>query len=791
MKKLIIIFLTVLFVQTLFSQEARKKILLNGVVEFDQTKTALPPKKFTRKIQVPGLIDLAEPKIDQYESYFKGTHEPRYSWYRFKFTIPEEQKGDFAMLTLLKSKFNTQVLLNGHDCGTYMECSTPIQCDLTDFLYYGKKQNILLVRIGERAWLPKEAATGFDREKFTDIPGIWDDVFITFTGPVQVNKALLLPDVAHKKLTAKLKLENLGKFVERNMEKAEIEYNLSFRIREKKSKKFVTETFEYQSKIKCEQDQLLEFEIPFENFTTWSPETPFLYEAVITITADAIDFKDYGNPELLPYEVTYPWEGPSDYFTQTFGMRDFKAVNRHFELNGEEYSLFGSTLTFNRFLEDRERSNLPWDKEWVRKLMIDIPKSLGWNGFRVHIGLLPSFWYDLADEYGLVIQNEYPMWNLRGRDHQFMKEYTNWVWADGNHPSIIIWDALNEQKNAYLANEVIPKLRALDPTRIWDAGYMDASEMSKIEMEEIHWYPLAQGWWSDDTFGEKRKEAFRFGDLELRMGAIVKASDAAHPLVMNEYGWLWLNRDGLKSGIRVEGSFLPEDKVPYRKNYEYYEYDGSQIYHNRDVYDYYVGANATSNENWTFQAYLLSIETETTRASDYFSGIFSFTYLANNKGYTGDWFKDLKNLTPMPALLAQYHTHKRFAAFLDIEDGRYLKNAEIIEPNAPMLFNVYVVNDNHTERSGKITIQLIDSNGNVVSETSEDINEIEPYDRKIKPIALKIPNVSGGFMVKSTLKENPSDDSEQVSIRYIRVGDSENYQFFNYEYSYPANWPMK
>ena len=38
---------------------------------FDQTEHAFPPRKYTRKIPVPGLVHLARPKISQYEKFFK------------------------------------------------------------------------------------------------------------------------------------------------------------------------------------------------------------------------------------------------------------------------------------------------------------------------------------------------------------------------------------------------------------------------------------------------------------------------------------------------------------------------------------------------------------------------------------------------------------------------------------------------------------------------------------------------------------------------------------------------
>ncbi len=45
----------------------------------------------------------------------------------------------------------------------------------------------------------------------------------------------------------------------------------------------------------------------------------------------------------------------------------------------------------------------------------------------MYLGLAPDFWYDLADEYGILIQNEWPMWKNRGWNEQIEKEYTDWV----------------------------------------------------------------------------------------------------------------------------------------------------------------------------------------------------------------------------------------------------------------------------------------------------------------------------------------------------------------------------
>ena len=773
----------------LHAQSPREIIDLNKIVEFEQTETAFPPEQFTRTIPVPGLIDLAKPKIEQYDKYFTGTHEPRYSWYKFIFNVPENYRDKYAVLKIRKSRYNTQVILNGHDCGTFMQCNTPIECDLTDFIRFDN-ENILLVRVGERAWLPAASATGFDREKMTDIPGIWDDVFISFTGPVRVDKALMLPDLENRKITGKLMLENYGKVVERNMEYSFIEYTLSAYVREKKSGKMVSDTISQSGRIKCQQTQALSFEMRVNDPHPWSPDDPFLYETLIGISADAKFIDDYGNPESLRPPDNYPWIGPSDEKAVTFGMRDFKAVERTFHLNGEQIHMLGSTITLNRFFEDNDRGSLPWDKEWVEKLFIEIPKSLGWNGFRICIGILPDFWYDLADEHGLLLQNEYPMWNLRGRDMQYMKEYSDWVWSDGNHPSIVIWDAMNEQKQDYIGNVVIPALKQLDPTRIWDAGYMSTEDLDVNEMDEIHWYPLGHGWWFTDEAVQARRKSFRFGNLHYKNYRLGDASFNSSPMILNEYGWLWLNRDGIHSAIRTEGNFVSKNITPSKINYEYYEPDGTQLYSGRDIYDYYLGPEATPDERWDFQAYLLAIEGEVLRSARIFSVIFSFVYLTDNGGYTGDWFKHhIRDLDPAQALLMQYHTHKSFAVFIDLEDGRYLKDPIHYQPGSLLSLILFGVNDSNRKQEGNVEVKVMDYKGEVISSQSSPV-EIDPFWQAAIPISVQIPATEGGYMLLSELDDG-SGKTAQVSRRYFIVGDVMNPEFPVYHYQSPPGWPEK
>ncbi len=184
--KTTLLFLKFLIPLSLLAQESpRTTIDLNGTWDFDQTISAFPPEEFTRKIKVPGVVPLAEPKIEDYDKFFKRPetadlsrdrrilavdYTPRYSWYRKKITIDKDKEGKEAVLTILKSQYVTQVYVNGIDLGNYIQNSTPIDVAITRALKYGEENEILL-KVGDRYWLPSEAAGGTDKEKEHYLPG--------------------------------------------------------------------------------------------------------------------------------------------------------------------------------------------------------------------------------------------------------------------------------------------------------------------------------------------------------------------------------------------------------------------------------------------------------------------------------------------------------------------------------------------------------------------------------------------------------------------------------------------
>ncbi len=720
-----------------FSQlQPRTTFNLNGTWQFDQTINAFPPSKFTRTIPVPGLVHLATPKIADYDKFFKRAdkvvakdqhnlynidYTPRYSWYHKSVFIPKEMDGREGLITIRKSQYVTQVYINGYDMGTSVACYTPVEFPVTNAIKFGA-ENEILIKVGDRVWLPGDAAGGTDKEKEHYLPGIWDDVLISFTGKVRINRLLALPSVAGKKVTVKVQLRNFSPsqiFVGDAMNDS---VTLDVSISEKQSGKVVA----FRSgRFITKRDNLSEsiLEIPISGFTNWTPDKPFLYQANATLKND---------------------KGISDEITKQFGMRDFTRKGKFFYLNGEKFILRGTNVTLQRFFEDPDCGNLVWDREWVKKLLFDYPKKLNWNMMRVCVGIAPDFWYDLADEYGLMFQNEWLYWQNHGWDDQVRKEYTDWVWSDGNHPSIAIWDAINENVDDYIGNKLIPELKKLDPTRIWDAGYMVGDLMAQDEMDEPHPYQGPMPWKSFSAF---EKNPYPLGNLNFKPDVIQKIDAAGVPQLINEYGWVWLWRNGTPSKLTL------------------------------NTYKYYLGDNSTPEQNLEFQAYWMELETEWLRSNPNPAGVLAFCYLANNYGYTGDWFMgNIKDLKPSPTLDWFRHAFAPVAAYINLTDERYVKNIPPHQPGSTLLFNLSGINNQSKTAIGAVKVKFINSKGQSSTEQILSI-QLDSFVRTDIPVSLILPSEIGGYVLVAEF--TPENGTPVISRRFLKIGLAKDYSFYN------------
>jgi len=194
-----------------------------------------------------------------------------------------------------------------------------------------------------------------------------------------------------------------------------------------------------------------------------------------------------------------------------------------------------------------------------------------WNSIRYCIGFPPELWYEIADEEGFLIQDEFPIWLLgkapeNPKAEKIIPEYTEWMRERWNHACVVIWDGQNESVTVE-TGKAIGAVRHLDLSdRPWENGW--APPQKSTDFVEAHPYLFIKGW--------QGKEGFRFKDIANVSG--VPHLRAAQkklnvPIIINEYAWLWLTRDGeptcltdkVYAGLLGPDSTVEQRRVLYAK----------------------------------------------------------------------------------------------------------------------------------------------------------------------------------------------------------------------------------
>ena len=679
----------------------RDTIGLNGTWQIAEGTMDKIPEEFNHTVQVPGLVSLATPafrdagpKVRDRRSIIQKDTLREAFWYYRAFTV-DGPIPEIALLKVSKAMFGTKVFLNGKDLGEHLPCFTPGYFDLKEAIKTG--ENKLLIRVGSsRNSVPFSVPDGFDFEKDRYIPGIFDNIELILSGVPNIISAQAAPDIYEKQVRVQVKL---GNHIKRNTSK------VTFIVKESESDQIAGKIIkEVQLPGEKEAVTLVDVNIPVKDCRFWSPEDPFLYNLIITTEGDK-------------YETR-------------FGMREFRydTLSGMTMLNGKPYFMRGSNITLYRFFEDEDCKDLPWNNDWVRRLHRSF-KQFNWNGLRYCIGLAPEEWYRIADEEGILIQNEFPIWyGGKGwnvwpgelKAEEIAREYAEWIEDQCNHPSIVIWDASNETISHNGKTEEIAKaidmVRSMDiSNRPWDNSYSDIR--SPGDVMELHPY----------HFQDPKYRLKNIADAETNPGG--NPDETRYMKIVNEYGWLWLNRDGTPTTLT------------------------------RDLYNNLIGENSTEAQRRQLYATYLAAETEFWRCHRQSASVLHFTALAYSRtdGQTSDHFKDVENLVYEDEFLKYIPDAFSPVSLMLDEWGNEIKTGVSHE------YKIIAINDLEPEWNGKLLLRIYD-NDRIVAEKSTDI-EISSFGQTAVNLSLISPESPGKFTVVASLERG--NDKSIKSIREI------------------------
>ena len=164
------------------------------------------------------------------------------------------------------------------------------------------------------------------------------------------------------------------------------------------------------------------------------------------------------NPKLYTLET----EVNGSKKVQKICLKLFKQKGFGFTLNGNPITLRMATMCWHRWQCDEQAKEIAYDEDWfLNKFLLPFKKN-GGNTIRFHLGPVPERFYDLCDEYGMLVQSEWSFFHGIDASAESLKEqWTNWLDLSLSHGSIAIvhpWNEVAECQKLKDARKVINEI---------------------------------------------------------------------------------------------------------------------------------------------------------------------------------------------------------------------------------------------------------------------------------------------------------------------------------------------
>ena len=357
-------------------------------------------------------------------------------WYQRSVTVPEEWAGRDILLNFGAVYYVSEVYIDGRFVARHFGGSDSFTLDITAFVTPGKTHSLVVnARSDVRSRLQPAGKQSLRRGNFecmyTRTTGIWQTVWMEAVSPCALEKVVTRTDI----------------------DRSEVLF--TFYTRKNVAGGGVKVTVKDGNKTLLSRRTTLSngsiLSLPIKNAHLWSPEDPHLYDVI--------------------FEVLDAEGRTADRVTSYFGMRKIHAEAGRIFLNNQPYY---QRLVLDQGFYPDGIWTAPSDEALRRD--IELSKSVGFNGARLHQKVFEERFHYWADHLGYLTWGEFPSWGLDANDptaaRNFISEWCRVVERDLNHPSIITWTPLNEEfwpdevQYPRFIEDVYDVTRALDPTRL-------------------------------------------------------------------------------------------------------------------------------------------------------------------------------------------------------------------------------------------------------------------------------------------------------------------------------------
>jgi beta-mannosidase len=421
-----------------------------------------------------------------------------WAWYRLRFQGRGKEE-ELPLVSPLRSllrfhgvSYWAKVWLNGQYLGAHEGHFAPFEFDVTDVL---RDENTLVVRCGcplEEWQKTVQFCEGKDKRTTlgalqdwdcipyptrTNPSGIWRDVMLETTGPAFIRHAdLATLDHDHKgepgydglataQVELRLTLVNLGARTQ------EAQVRLAFTPRDREGPAQTVELRPldlmrhtdwplYKRRAPTclddlEQEHMLRFEVPEVHlWWPWDLGTQNLYDVAVEL--------------WLGDELSYRLITPFGFRTVQKGLND-PAVDRWnwaLFVNGVRFFARGSNYLGDQFPSRMTRQRYQTD--------VQLAKEANMNMLRVFATVERPEFYDVCDEWGLLVYQDYPLqWSGYVHTDEFsracQRQAAELVHLVHNHPAVFMYAGHSEPWDVDVQREIDKPMaavvRALDPTR--------------------------------------------------------------------------------------------------------------------------------------------------------------------------------------------------------------------------------------------------------------------------------------------------------------------------------------
>ena len=345
----------------------------------------------------------------------RGFKEMGIGWYRYELTPKDEWKGKRIVLDFQGIMLVGDVYLNGKRIGGTDYGYLGFDIDLSKLLKWGQPNEIAV----------KADTQNPSNSRWFTGAGLYRDVNLIVT-----NKDLFFPrhplfirTQDNKEVKIKAEIINQQK-VAKGQSTAKMPVGV--RILDADGKVVAEQKNDIHFNAKW-RDR--EYELPsisLKNAKLWSPDSPYLYTAEVTL---------------------YDSEGNiADQIKEPFGVRTIEIVpQKGLLVNGKKVLLKG--YANHHTLGALGAAAYPRAIEKRLKLM----KEFGMNHIRTSHNPYSEDFLKLCDKYGILVVDElYDKWLTQyagGRvdwESLWQKDVPEWVKRDRNHPSVVMWSLGNE-----------------------------------------------------------------------------------------------------------------------------------------------------------------------------------------------------------------------------------------------------------------------------------------------------------------------------------------------------------